>query len=62
MTSSSPKPSLPLDVLSRYRSKCDALTILSIMQDKSKKKDTATIDDKNVDSLPLKMQNSAVAN
>ena len=32
------------------------------MQDKSKKKDTATIDDKNVDSLPLKMQNSAVAN
>ena len=38
MTSSSPKPSPPLDVLSRYRSKCDALTILSIMQDKSKKK------------------------
>ena len=38
MTSSSPKPSLPLDVLSRCRSKCEALTILSIMQDKSKKK------------------------
>ena len=56
------KPSLRPDVLSRYRCKCYALTILSIMQDKSEKKDTATIDDKTVDSLPLKMQNSALAN
>ena len=57
-----PKPSLRPDVLSRYRCKCYALTILSIMQDKSEKKDTVTIDDKTVDSLLLKMQNSSAAN
>ena len=57
-----PKPSLRPDLHSTYRSKCDARTILSVMQDKSKKKGTATIDDKIVDSLPLKMQNYFVAN
>ena len=57
-----PKPSLRPDLHSTCRSKCNARTILSAMQDKSKKKGTATIDDKIVDSLPLKMQNSVVAN
>ena len=57
-----PKPSLRPDLHSTCRSKCEARTILSAMQDKSKKKGTATIDDKIVDSLPLKMQNYFVAN
>ena len=57
-----PKPFLRPDLHSTCRSKCEARTILSAMQDKSKKKGTATIDDKIVDSLPLKMQNYFVAN